>query len=128
MTATKDTHGAIVAANEVFMATYSKADSAALADLYTDDAEFLIPNTDFIKGRPAIQATLQAFLDSGVRSITLVTREVEDFGHTATEMGEYLLRDTAGQVSDKGKYIVIWKLKDGQWKIHRDMINSSMPA
>jgi ketosteroid isomerase-like protein len=28
---------------------------------------------------------------------------------------------------DKGKYIVIWKQEDGQWKLHRDIFNSSMP-
>jgi len=33
-----------------------------------------------------------------------------------------------GYVLDKGKYIVIWKQEEGQWKLHRDIFNSSMPA
>jgi ketosteroid isomerase-like protein len=29
---------------------------------------------------------------------------------------------------DQGKYIVIWKQDGGQWKLHRDIFNSSLPA
>ena len=28
---------------------------------------------------------------------------------------------------DSGKFIVIWKQEGGQWKLHRDIWNSSMP-
>ena len=28
---------------------------------------------------------------------------------------------------DEGKYIVIWKREAGQWKLHRDILNRSMP-
>jgi hypothetical protein len=31
-------------------------------------------------------------------------------------------------VLDEGKYIVIWKQVEGQWKLHRDILNSSRPA
>jgi hypothetical protein len=31
-------------------------------------------------------------------------------------------------VLDQGKYIVIWKREKGQWKLHRDIFNSSVPA
>ncbi len=29
---------------------------------------------------------------------------------------------------DAGKFIVVWKQEAGQWKLHRDIFNSSMPA
>jgi ketosteroid isomerase-like protein len=32
-----------------------------------------------------------------------------------------------GKVVDRGKYIVIWKREQGQWKLHRDIWNTSMP-
>jgi len=38
-----------------------------------------------------------------------------------------LLPPGAMGVTD-GKYVVIWKRDGGQWKIHRDIWNTSMPA
>jgi hypothetical protein len=43
-------------------------------------------------------------------------------------MGQYTLRGAggAGDLIDRGKYIVIWKLIQGEWKLHRDIWNSSL--
>ncbi len=29
---------------------------------------------------------------------------------------------------DKGKYVVVWKKQNGNWKMYRDIWNSNMPA
>jgi len=121
-------HDAIVAADETFMATFSRGDAAGIAALYTENGQFLPPNGDFVKGKPAIQATFQAFMDMGIKGIKLEAVEVEGYGDTASEVGRYTLEGEGGQVLDKGKFIVIWKQEAGQWKLHRDIINTSMPA
>lgn len=128
MTNTTDVHKAIVSADETFMNTFIQGDAAGIAALYTENGQFLPPNGDFVMGRQAIQATFQAFMDSGIKAIKLETLEVEGYGDTATEVGRYTLEDAGGQVLDKGKFIVIWKQESGQWKLHRDIINTSMPA
>jgi len=128
MTKPANVHDAIVAADQTFMTTFSRGDAAGLAALYTEDAQFLPPNSDFVKGRQAIQATFQAFMDMGVKAVKLETLEVEGYGDTASEVGTYTLEGGDGQILDQGKFLVIWKLEAGQWKLHRDMINSSMPA
>ena len=56
-------------------------------------------------------------MDAGVTSVTLETREVENHGDTAHEVGTYLLGSGEDQVIDKGKYVVIWKHEAGQWKM-----------
>jgi ketosteroid isomerase-like protein len=33
-----------------------------------------------------------------------------------------------GKTADRGKYIVVWKRDGGQWRLHRDSWNTSMPA
>jgi len=43
-------------------------------------------------------------------------------------VGTFTLKGKGGQELDAGKYIVIWKREDGQWKLHRDIFNSSLPA
>ncbi len=67
-------------------------------------------------------------MDMGIKAIKLETIEVEGYGDTASEVGRYILESGDGQVLDQGKFIVIWKQEAGQWKLHRDIINSSMPA
>ncbi len=128
MTNSTDVHDAIVAADETFMTTFSRGDAAGIAALYTENGQFLPPNSDFVTGKQAIQATFQAFMDMGIKAIKLETIEVEGYGDTASEVGRYTLEGEGGQVLDHGKFIVIWKREAGQWKLHRDIINTSMPA
>jgi ketosteroid isomerase-like protein len=67
-------------------------------------------------------------LSMGIKAVMLATVEVEDYGHTAHEVGKYTIQGEGGQVTDTGKYVVIWKQEAGQWKLHRDIWNSSRPA
>ncbi len=128
MTNSTDVRKAIVAADETFTSTFSRGDAAGIADLYTKDAKFLPPNSDFVAGKKAIQATFQAFMDMGIKAVKLEAIEVEGYGDTASEVGRYTLEGKGGQVLDRGKFIVIWKQEAGQWKLHRDIINTSKPA
>ena len=67
-------------------------------------------------------------MDQGIKALKLETIEIEDYGDTASEVGRYTLADANGEVLDHGKLVVIWKQEGGQWKVHRDIINSSLPA
>ncbi|MBU3947864.1 MAG: DUF4440 domain-containing protein [Proteobacteria bacterium] len=128
MTILTDFHEAIVAADEIFMATYSRGDVAGMASLYTERCQVMPPNSNSLTGKPAIQSLFQTFMDMGIKIIKLKTVEVEGYGETAFEVGKYTLEGERGQVLDQGKYIVIWKQEAGQWKLHRDIFNSSLPA
>ncbi len=127
MTNSTKVHDAIVAANETFMSTFSRGDAAGVAALYTENGLFLPSDSDFVRGKQAIQATLQAYMDQGIKAIKLETIEVESYGEAASEVGRYTLEGESGQVLGQGKFLVIWKQEAGQWKLHRDMVNS-MPA
>ena len=54
--------------------------------------------------------------------------ETTGCGETAYEVGKYTLLGRGGQTLDSGKYVVIWRQEDGQWKLHRDIFNTSLPA
>jgi len=120
-----DIRSEIEAANKVFEAAVSRSDGPGVAALYTDNAQLLPGQSDFVTGTKAINQFWQAAVDSGLKGVSLVTVEVEKHGDTANEVGKLELRDGDGKVLDKGKYIVIWKKKGSSWKLHRDMWNSS---
>jgi uncharacterized protein (TIGR02246 family) len=119
---------AIAAVNENFMAAFNRWDAAGLADLYTENWQLLATGSDFVTGRAAIQAFWQAAMDMGRKAVRLETVEAEGHGDTAIEIGKYTLSWKAGNVMDRGKYVVIWKQESGQWKLHRDIWNSSLSA
>ncbi|MDZ8056461.1 MAG: YybH family protein [Aulosira sp. ZfuVER01] len=125
---TLNVRDAIIAANQNFMQTFARGDAASLANLYTQDAQILPTHSDFIGTRQGIEEFWQTIFHLNITQANLETIEVESHGNTAIEVGKYLLSDHNGQTVDTGKYIVIWKQEDGQWRLHRDIWNSSLPA
>ncbi len=118
----------ITAANKVFMETFKDGDAAVLASLYTEDGKVLPPNAGIVEGKEAMQAFWQTVIDMGVKEVVLEIVEVEGHGDTAIEVSKFKMKDTNGNELDHGKYIVIWKRVEGNWKVHYDIVNSSVPA
>jgi uncharacterized protein (TIGR02246 family) len=119
---------AITSANRTFMDTFARGDAAGMAALYTPDGQLLPTGSDVVAGPQPIQAFWQAVMGMGIKEATLETVEVEAHGDAAHEVGRYTLKGAGGQLLDQGKYVVIWKQVGGQWKLHRDIWNSSLPA
>tara|TARA_Y100000746_G_scaffold212992_1_gene205217 strand:+ start:631 stop:1008 length:378 start_codon:yes stop_codon:yes gene_type:complete len=118
----------ITRTNELFSEAFKRGDAEGVANLYTEAGQLGPANSDFLTGRSAIQGFIQGMMDSGIQSIQLITNELEEFDDTAIEIGRFVLKTGDNQIADEGKFIVIWKLESGNWKLHRDIINSSIPA
>jgi uncharacterized protein (TIGR02246 family) len=127
-TTAPEVRAGIMAAIENFMAAFRRGDTAGCAACYTERGQLLPPNSDVIAGKQAIHTFWQGAMDMGITAVKLETVEVEGHGNTANEVGKYTLEGAGGQALDTGKYIVIWQQEAGQWKLHRDIWNSSMPA
>jgi uncharacterized protein (TIGR02246 family) len=120
--------GSIQAVNEIFMSTFARGDAAGMGGLYTEKGQLLPSNSDFVTGRKAIQDFWKGAMDMGIKNAKLQTIELEEHGDSAYEVGKYTLSGVGGQIMDQGKYIVIWKKQGGEWKLHRDIWNTSLPA
>jgi ketosteroid isomerase-like protein len=117
----------IQTANREFMAAFEKRDLGALGRLYTDDALVLPPNADLVRGTRAIGDFWRGMIEGGVTSVALDTVEVDEMSDVAVEVGRY--RVMAGDaLADQGKYLVVWKNQGGQWKLYRDIWNTSQPV
>jgi ketosteroid isomerase-like protein len=126
--AQQDARAAIEDANKQFSAAFSRGDGKGLGAMYTATAQAFPPNSDIVQGSEAIGRFWQGAIDSGVKGVQLTTLEVEAPGDVAYEVGKYTLTGDAGKVLDQGKYAVVWKRELGQWKLHRDIWNTSVPA
>ena len=118
---------AIEEGNAAFMAAFAAHDAAAVAALYTEDAQLLPPNADILEGQAAIQAYWQGAMDMGIDSVLFEIQEVDALGNTAVEVSLYTLYLPDGQVVDQGKYMVVWKRLGGRWYLHRDIFDTSQP-
>ena len=119
----------IEAANQKFMEYFSNGDATGLANCYTEDGQLLPTNSEIITGLLPIQEFWQGAMDMGVKRAILETVEVEGMGLYAYELGKYELYAVEDLMIDHGKYIVIWKkaIDSNEWKMYRDIWNTSMP-
>jgi uncharacterized protein (TIGR02246 family) len=124
--AADDVRSDIEAANKKWEAAASRSDGPGVAALYTNNAQLLPAQSDFVTGTEAIGQFWQAVFDSGIKGASLVTVEVESHGDTAYEVGKFELRGADGNVLDHGKYVVIWKKDGTSWKLHRDIWTTSV--
>jgi uncharacterized protein (TIGR02246 family) len=123
-----DVRAAIEAANRKFEAAWNSKNADAAVALYTATATVLPPNGPTATGTQALLEFWKGGLAGAPGPVKLTTTEVEAHGDTAHEVGTYVISTADGKVADKGKYIVIWKRDGGQWKLHRDMWSSDLPA
>ena len=118
----------IAAANQRFMAAFARGDAAGVAACYTPDAQLFPSNSDVVQGLAAIEAFWRGVMGMGIAGARLETAEAEEHGDIAHEVGHYTLTAAGGQTADRGKYLVLWRRAGGQWKLHRDIWNTSVPA
>ncbi len=119
---------AIPQANQQFMMAFNQGNAGGVAECYTAGAQLLPVNVGLIAGRDNIQGFWQAVMDMGIKAARLETKEMDVLGDTVIEVGEYTLLGGKEQVLDMGKYLVVWKIEQGQWKLHRDIWTTSLPV
>ena len=121
---------AINAVRKQFTDAFNQGDAAAVAALYTEEANLLPPNSPMIVDRKGIQAFWQNGIDAGGRDLQLTVIELSVNGDMAYEVGKYTLTiqpEEGEAISDNGKYLVIWKRENGSWKVDVAIFNSSLP-
>ncbi len=114
-----------------FAEAFTRGDIPAVAAMYAEDAMAFPPESEIVKGRPAIEAMWKGVRDMGAQSMELNTLDVQTSGNLVVETGKGTLHIAgagAAPAAVSVKYVVVWKKqKDGSWKIIRDIWNS-LPA
>jgi ketosteroid isomerase-like protein len=113
--------------NARFSQELAAGDSAALASHYWPDAELLLDNSEPVKGKDIINAWGGA-IRMGMKEINLSTTDIKGDSLFIIETGSYQMKDVKGSILDKGKYVVVWEQRNGEWKLYRDIGSTSMSA
>ena len=128
MTITETVAGRLADTGASFVRSYGAGDAAAVAGLYTADAQLLPPGSGVVGGRAAIAEFWASVMRAGAVTIALETAELEVAGALAVTTGRYLLSDGDGRDVDSGKFLVVWREEAGAWRLHRDIWNTSVAA
>ncbi len=113
--------------NAVFGGLVAKGDSVGLAAMYTSDGKLMGSNMPAATGRNAIQAAFGGlFAAMGPIDLNLTTVDMWGNIDMVAEEGTYTMSQKGKEI-DRGKYIVLWKMEDGKWKLFRDCFNSDLP-
>ncbi len=123
-----DVSAAIDQVNRQFEQAMRRSDAEGLLSVYTALGSIMPPNSPIIKGSHEIRAFWQGAIDMGIKAVELKTVELDDLGDTVNEVGLFKLMLGDGSVTDEGKYVVIWKKEDGNWRWHHDIWSSKNPA
>jgi len=110
-----------------WMELFNGRDAEALAAMYAEDAVMLPPNEPAIFGRDAIRAGFSETFASRDLKADIEALEIVVDGDLAYVAGRYRMWTGDGTLVDRGKFLEIWRAVDGQWMIHRDIHNSSLP-
>jgi len=106
-------------------AAVNRADAAALAAMYTTDADSLPAGAKMMKGQKAIEAFWKGAMDD-MQDVKCTTIDVKSLGGAAArEIG------TCSAMTKKAptkqidiKYVVIWQKEGGKWKQSLEIWNT----
>ena len=104
-----------------------RGDSIAMAAHYTSDAIVMPPNSQPVKGNDIVKFW-GSMVRMGVKDLKLNITDISGDGDVYTETGTIEVFGANELSLDKGKYVVVWKKENGNWKMYRDIWNSNLPA
>jgi uncharacterized protein (TIGR02246 family) len=119
---------AVVANDRAYEAAYAKGDVKALADFFTDDAEYTTDDGRIFSGREAIESAVQSGLAANKGSkLTIAVDTVRALGpESVLEKGSTTVTGQDGE-ENRAQYTAIHVKKDGKWKINQ-LIETPIPS
>ena len=102
-----------------FSKHFFEGDSLALYNMYAKGAYF-----GTSKGKDILSSwgrQIRYSIENDMPNLLFATTSLTTDNEFLIETGKYQMKDSKGNLKGEGKYLLVWKQEDGQWKIYRDM-------
>jgi ketosteroid isomerase-like protein len=109
----------IEALDKKFSKDFYNGDSLALANCYSNDARF-----GSLKGKEILSAwgrNIRNSIKDSTRNLLFTTTALTGDSDYVVELGNYEEKNDKNELKNRGKYLVVWKQENGEWKIYRDI-------
>ena len=107
-------------------------DASGIAKFYTEDGAVMPPNAPIAKGHASIEKAWASMMSTPGFDLTFAPEEIvlSSSGDMALDRGTYRLAiaPSGKPQTDTGKYVVVWRKVDGEWKAAADIFNSDLPS
>ena len=113
--------------NQHFTEAHITGDVAAIDAMFAPDARSYPPGAPAAIGLPAIHALTVDFLRAGITEFHEETTAFYGNAEYAIDEGIYVLR-YGGGVTERGKYVNVWKQVNGTWRIQANIWNTDPPV
>jgi len=115
-----------------FIDSVKAGDIATIVSLYTDTAVLMPPNDMSLWGKKELEEWHQEyFADFSIVTFAEIERDVTLMGDWAVERFAYMVAiqplHGGERIRDDGRFLVVWKLDNGVWRIAQAMFNSMRP-
>lgn len=117
----------IAQANRNLIRAYKAGDTSQIAQIFTTNARVMVANQAPIEGRNNISQFFAALMKDSITDVKLNTSKISGDSTILVEEGTYQFLNKKGSQTDNGQYITLWQPQGGNWKIYRDMLESSVP-
>ncbi len=119
---------AIRQTNERWLALIRDHDAAAVSKLYASDGAMMAPSAPIAQGQLALEKAWGGLMQMPGFGLTFKADKIviSKGGDMALDQGTYLLSLSGpnGPTKDIGKYVVVWRNINGQWKVAADIFNT----
>jgi ketosteroid isomerase-like protein len=112
--------------NTKFTNAHVSGDVAAIDAMFLPDARSYPPGAPAAIGIDAIHALTVDFLKAGITEFREETTAFYGNAQLIVDEGIYMLTYGEG-VTERGKYINVWKHVDGNWRIQANIWNADPP-
>lgn len=112
----------------LFTESHITRDTAFLNSCFTYNARVFPPGTDAVIGKKAISILNADWVGYGISEFKEESTSFYGNDDFVVDEGVYFLRYGEENITDQGKYINIWTVEQGEWKLTSNIWNSSLSA
>jgi hypothetical protein len=114
--------------NARFTRAHVTGDIATIDSMFTPDARSLPPSADAAVGIAAIHGLTVDYLKAGVADFREETVSFYGNAEVVVDEGTYTMTYGTPPVTERGKYLNVWRNVGGRWRIQTNIWNAAAPS
>lgn len=114
--------------NTRFTQAHLTGDIALIDSMFAPDAKSFPPGAVAVTGLRAMHDFTVEYLKAGLTEFREETTDFYGNADFVVDAGTYVVTDGPEQVTERGKYLNVWKKVNGTWKIQSNIWNSDAPV